>query len=512
MPRLILRPQTPDEQVLELKTGPNTIGRTDDNDVPLAHRSVSRAHARITVAGETATIEDLGSKNGTFVDGARVDRLALREPHQLRCGDVQMRFIPDMAMPRPTMVCEVPNSRTQLAQLLGRPDPSKTALNLASQVADRDRRKLEILLKVSELLSSPAAIDDVLGRIVSLAFEILDIDRGVILLAEGGELEPRVSRSRDGSQADASFSRQIAGYVVEHGKAALFADTQHDPRLNGGSIFAQSICSAMCVPMQPREDLIGVLYVDNQRRADRFGREDLEFLAAFGNQAGIALDNALLTERLAREALRRNNLIRFFPPAAVDTILSGEGTLEPKETQASVMFCDICGYTQLSSGRKARDIIGLLNEYFPVVSDIVFRHEGTLEKFIGDALLAVWGAPFARPDDALRAVSAAVEIQKAVEPLRRKLGLSDPFALHIGIASGTVVAGNIGTDRYLQYATVGDTTNVASRICSVATAGQILVDANTAAQVQAKWRTGALPPVRVKGKDEPLTLHRVAYG
>lgn len=483
--------------------------------MPVPHRSVSRAHARITVSGASALLEDLGSKNGTFVEGARIDRFPLRDTHNIRCGDVPMAFVLVDGVAQharmPTIVCDASVGRTQLASLIGKNRDGKTALKAHPEASDRARERLEILLKVSELLSSPAPIDDVLTRILNLTFEILDIDRAMILMHAGGELVPRVSQSRNGTEASASFSRQIANYVVEHGVAGLFSDTQHDPRLLGGSIVAQSICAAMCVPMRPREDLIGVLYVDNQRRADRFGKEDLEFLAAFGNQAGIALENATLTAQLAKEAVTRNNLVRFFPPAAVDTIMNSGVALEAKETPASILFCDICGYTAMSSNLKPREIIGLLNEYFPVVSDIVFRYEGTLEKFIGDALLAVWGAPFVHDDDPHRAVAAAVDMQRALGPLRERLSLPTPLELHIGIASGTVVAGNVGSDRYLQYATIGDPTNVASRICTTASAGEVLIDACTAERVKDRWALFALPPVQVKGKQDPLTLFRVKY-
>ena len=513
MHRLILRPGTPQETVYQLRPGPNSLGRTDENDVQLAHKSVSRAHARLTLTGDLALLEDLGSKNGTFVDGARIDRLPLRASHELRCGDVPMRYEAKGAVVvQPTLICDASAGRTQLAQLLDKSSRAGAALHLGVETPDRARQKLEILLKVSELLSSPAPIDDVLTRILNLVLEILDVDRGMILMFTDGELVPRVSKSRTGTQADAAFSSQIANYVVEKGVAGLFSDTRHDPRLaGGGSILAQSICAAMCVPLRPREDLIGVLYVDNQRRAGGFTKGDLEFLAAFGNQAGIAIENAMLTARLAQEAVTRNNLVRFFPPAAVDTIMTSGASLEPRETQATVLFSDICGYTALSSELRPRDIINLLNDYLPVMSDIVFRYEGTLEKFIGDAMLAVWGAPFARDDDAYRAVAAAVDMQRALGPLREKLALPVPLNVHIGINTGTVVAGNIGSDRYLQYATIGDATNVASRICTVASADEILIDASTAALLRDRWPLEALPPVEVKGKREALSLFRVKY-
>ena len=332
-------------------------------------------------------------------------------------------------------------------------------------------------------------------------------------MLEAGVCVPRVHKSRGPVPFDGAFSSQIVGYVLEHGVAALFADTKRDPRLDAGaSILQQSICASMCTPLHARGRLLGALYVDNLTRPDRFNEEDLEFLSAFANQAAIAVDNALLSAKLAEEAVARNNMLRFFPPTAIEAILAGGASLEAMETEATALFCDVSGYTQLSSALAPRDVIGLLNEYFPVMADVVFKHEGTLEKYIGDALLAVWGAPLSRPDDAARAVAAAIDMQRAIEPLNRRLTLPRPLSIHVGVNTGVVAAGNIGSSRYLQYATIGDATNVASRICDAAAAGEIVVDALTADRVGGSGL--ALEPlgrVPLKGKAEPEELFRVSW-
>jgi adenylate cyclase len=144
--------------------------------------------------------------------------------------------------------------------------------------------------------------------------------------------------------------------------------------------------------------------------------------------------------------------------------------------------------------------------------EIVFRHGGTLEKFIGDALLAVWGAPVESHDDVDRALAAAAEMQEAVATfnVEQQAAGRPPITIHVGIASGPAAAGYIGTDRYIQYAVIGDTTNVASRICSAAGPGEILVS-----DVTRRWHSGRgvafedVPAIAAKGKDGPVTVHRV---
>jgi len=532
MARLILHPGKPDERVFELHEGPNTIGRTKQNDVFVLHKSLSRQHARLVVAGDRFEIEDLQSKNGTFVDGVRIDKRELGDAHYVKCGDVVFSFVtgaqrasvpPHEPASSPTVVYDPGHdpARRSLDQMLAARQPTGlgTALNLKGTLeAERAQEKLQILLKVSEALSSPAPLDEVLGRVLDLAFRILDIDRGAVLLASDEGLRTAASRRRDSSGETAedrgSYSHSVVGWVLERGVAALFGDTLADPRLQGAkSILRQSIHASMCAPLKARDRMLGVLYVDNLTRPDRFTQEDLEFLSAFANQAAISIDNALLRDELAQQAVARNTLMRFFPPTSVDAIMSSGASLEAIETDATVLFCDISGFTHLSSRLQPKEVITLLNTYFPVMSDIVFRHEGTLEKYIGDALLAVWGAPMRRDDDAARAVAAAVDMQHAMAELNAMVALDEPLRIHIGVNSGRVAAGNIGSRQFLQYATIGDATNVAARVCNEAGPGEILIDELTARRLgEAPWALEPMPPVTVKGKAEPLTLHRVRYG
>jgi adenylate cyclase len=523
MARLILHPGKSGERAFELGEGEHTIGRTKDNQIPVLDKSLSRHHARIVIAAGGARIEDLKSKNGTFVDGARVQARPLEAAHHIKCGDVVFSWLADPgaaieARALPTMVCDVDDdpARRSLGELL---------TIYAEDRTDRARARLEILLKVSELLSSPGDIDEVLGRILDLALAILDIDRGtVLLLDEQGEPQPRVTRHKTPSGDPHTFSSHIVRYVLREGVAALFADTRADPRLaQAGSIVQQSICASMCAPLKPRDDRppVGVLYVDNLVRPDPFDQEDLEFLSAFANQAAVAIDNALLSARLAEEAVAKSTLLRFFPPVAVDEIMRQGARLGAVETEATALFCDISGYTELSSDLAPREVIALLNAYFPIMSDVVFRHEGTLEKYIGDALLAVWGAPWQRPGDAGRAVAAAIDMQRAMRELgarwrRERFAAGGAPArdltIHIGINSGIVAAGNIGSERFLQYATIGDATNVASRVCGAAGDGEIVIEASTYRLLTpGAFRVEPMGPVKVKGKAEPLTLYRVPW-
>lgn len=534
MAKIVIKSADQDETTVIVTPGAAaTIGRAEANEVPVWHGSLSRKHARITFEGEEALIEDLGSRNGTFVgrDERRLpagERFRLGATEALRCGDVTMTFFRDDQATdsdfRPTLMTGATRLSHSLEELLSRPGAGATTALRASGDTDEDRlrNKLEILLQVSQLLSSPRPVEEVLVQILELAFQILDIDRAILLLVEDGVVSPRVSRDRKGGRVpDQALSLSVVRHVIDANEAALFADAQTDARLEQAeSVMAFAIAGAMCAPLTPpRLSPIGALYVDTLTPPTRFDEQDLEFLLAFANLAAVAIHNAKLSEKLAHEAVARHALLRFFPQAAAETIMSGGLSLEPKLAEATALFCDISGWTALCSKLGPLETIELLNIYFPIMSKVVFRHAGTLEKYIGDAMLAVWGVPIETANAARDAVAAAVDMQRAMHELNERWLAGDgdgparePLDIHIGINSGIVAAGNIGSADYLQYATIGDATNVAARICGVANDGEIVVDEATRRRMgDHTFDLEPLPLTEVKGKSEPLLLYRVRW-
>lgn len=217
--------------------------------------------------------------------------------------------------------------------------------------------------------------------------------------------------------------------------------------------------------------------------------------------------------KMHQESVSNERLSRFFSPELAARIADEpEIALRAVENNVTVLFADISGFTEMSARMPPQQVVDVLNTYFPAMVEIVFRHGGMVEKFVGDAILGIWGAPFAHADDADRAVAAAVEMQRGVGALNRRLAAAGlpSVAIHVGICSGPAAAGYIGTETYIQYAVIGDTTNVASRACGVATSGEVLVTDSTREMLsRPDVLLEPLPPVAVKGKAAPLVLHRV---
>ena len=215
-------------------------------------------------------------------------------------------------------------------------------------------------------------------------------------------------------------------------------------------------------------------------------------------------------------AVLRSTFDAYFPPRVVDRILgSSSGLLSgARKREISILFSDIKGFTNLTAEMDASHVRTLLNEYFGRMIEIVFAHEGTLDKFLGDGLMVFFGDPETQPDHAERAVRAAVDMQKAVRQLDRewKARGDMPLQIRIGINTGEAIVGNMGSARRLSYTALGGNVNLAQRLEANAPVGGILISDRTQGQLAGALPTRLLPPIQIKGIDEPVAVYEVVFG
>lgn len=473
--RFILDPDGPRSTVVVLDRE-LTVGRDVENTVSIPDSSLSRRHARLEVQGTAVVLHDLGSKNGTFVDGLRVQRpVGVRPGAELRFGTVRARL-------------DGPAPAAGVARALALSRATISGLRAGGQVDDS--RRLAILLEVTRMLGAPVELTRLQQTAVELCLDVLDVEVAILELDR-----TRVWATRDGAVPEASDT--ALAWVRQHHTTGVFGDASGDQRLHGSaSVYALHIGSCAAAPLLVEDRLLGVLYVDRRHRQDPFADGDVELLSGFAAQVALAADHARL-------GAARSALLRFFPPHVADHVLSSG--LHTVEQQVTAVFCDISGYTELVEGMEPREVIGLLNRYVEVVTEVVFGFGGTLEKYIGDAVLAVWGAPVVREDDAERAVEAAMALRDRVAAVTGPRG---PLRVHIGLHTGVVAAGNVGTATYLQFATVGAATNLAARLCGTAGAGEVVVSGATWGRLVG-WRGEPLGPVPLKGVGETIERWRV---
>src|SRR5205085_6423461 len=206
----------------------------------------------------------------------------------------------------------------------------------------------------------------------------------------------------------------------------------------------------------------------------------------------------------------RNNFERYFAPQLAERIASSpEGIqLGGDKRPIAVLFSDIRGFTALSETMKPDEMASLLTEYFTGMVECVFRHGGTLDKFMGDAVMAQWGAPLGTSDDADHAIGAAIDMMHAMDVLnsRWKAARRPQLEIGIGLNYGEAFAGNIGSEKRLEFTVIGDVVNTAYRLCAAAESGQILVTEEMRHALKAPPALDVCPPLELKGKRQALPV------
>ena len=382
----------------------------------------------------------------------------------------------------------------------------------------RDRRGgriVRLLTEIGKTLVRVQGIAQVLERVVDLVFDALPAERAFLLLRDSIDepLTARVMRNRDGTRpAKATLSRTIVNKVMRERVAMLAKDALYDSRLGtSGSVQLTNVRSFMCAPLWSRDEVIGVLYCDNPR-SKKFNEDDLDVFAALCNYAAVAIEQSRLSAQLAEQTRQRERLQRYHSPGVTNQILHGtaeDGGLVAQTRDVSVMFCDIAGFTGLTQHLSPAAVGELLNEFFERMTDVIFDHDGTLDKFIGDAILAVFGAPLEQPDHATRAVAAAVAMQRELKQLNAE-NPGRPISMRVAINSGEALTGDIGSPRRREFTVLGDVVNTASRMeSSVAQPGQIVISQFTKERLGEGFNLRQLGGIQLRGRDSPIDVFEV---
>ncbi len=456
-----------------------TIGRAKENDIVLNDRRVSRRHAHILSDGVGFTVVDgyyengalLRSVNHLYVNGAAELEKLLQTGEVITIGEskLEIREVSEaLPVSKPsfqqieniptaseisTGATEVPTGvryddqplgHTQLQislnEIIGKSASHSSETNFATPEEIKDLRRkaqiLEMLYEMSKTLGTVFDLEEIFAKATDLIFRGTPAERVVALLADETvdgkildySLFPIAVKGRDAALEDLSgklsISRTITQKVMREKCALLSQDAATDKEFMGAeSIVSSGVRSTICAPLVTESNVHGVVYADRFDPFSSFSQNDLELISAVAAQTAVAVETIKAHKRLAREEVARANYGRFMPEYVVKQLLENPDSFKLGGTNQTitVLFADIRGFTSFSEKEKPEKVVGLLNRYFSAMSEIIFAHGGTLDKYIGDGLMALFGAPTATPDDAKNALKTAVTMQKRIVELNKEL-------------------------------------------------------------------------------------------
>ena len=381
--------------------------------------------------------------------------------------------------------------------------------------------ELNTLSEISRNINSILDLDPLLNVVMNNATEVMKAEVSSVLLLDEDkkELIFRIALGEKGKKVKKiklKVGEGIAGWVAKTGKPIIVNDVKNEPRFNQAVDRKTGFKtrSILCVPLYSKEKIIGVIQVINKKDHLPFTKENEELLNTFACHAAIAIENAKLYENIREEERKRGIYQRFLSPQIVDEVMNKAKTISlgGRRQNVTVLFSDIRGFTEITEAKPPEYIVDLLNEYFAEMIDVIFKYGGTLDKFIGDGLMAVFGTPIYYKDHAKRGMAAALEMQerlKALNMRNRKRGFVE-LAVGIGINTGSVIAGNIGSEKRMEYTVVGNGVNIASRLEGLAQGGQILITESTYNELKGlKLDVEKLKQVQVRGKRGAMDIYQV---
>jgi len=519
-------------------------------------------------------------------------------------------------------------------------ETSLSQLSKKMEDFENEHSNLLELAGIGQVVNSTLDLDSVLQIVMDTIVRLTRAERGFLMLRdEHGEMTTRIARNWEQESINPSefaISRTIMQKVLDSGAPVLTTNAQEDPRFGAQeSIVAYSLRSILCVPLNVKEELIGLIYADNRIRTGIFSENERNLLTAFANQAAVAIENARLfsslkltlaevielkslmddifasiasgvitadvenqitlcnraaetilgsaaaelighplsevlpavvddiaphlnamrdtdkpvvgleishklpkrglvdwrlnlsplkdanqttqgiaivlddlTERKRLEAQRRL-FERMVSPAVINQLNPNSLQLGGKRVDLTVLFADIRGFTSYSEKISPERLVSVLNRYLAAMAEAVLSQEGTIDKFLGDAIMAWFNAPIQQADHTLRAVKAALFLREAVEGLYKELPEDSHLAFGVGIHYGDAVLGLIGTDRRMEYTAISDGVNTAKRIQENSAKNQILLSQEAYERVKEHVDARHHASMTMKGKSQPVEVYEL---
>jgi class 3 adenylate cyclase len=534
----------------ELPEGVTRVGRADENDIVLSGDLVSRRHACFHVKGTSLVVEDLGSRNGSQLNGGKLvgsvalaagdslvvgeNSLVVRQPAEVEAVATEMvdvgfggqvrRFgsgvdvreavvmARDLQPPAvlqaldnfaPFDATTPPVAASPARQKLpadtdedGAPGPAQAHTDESEPGgAPLAWQSLVLLYRATEGLVRARSLKTFLDETCDLVMRRVGATTGVVLLRHptGVMVPAAVRHGQSLSRGEVPVSDAIIETALTQGQAVAVADVHDDARFKEReSVVVYGIDQVLCVPVGAKAPFQGVLYVNRSSVSDEPLDQLLDVCTAVTQLIESGIEKFREAPKSAKDERLRLMLERFHGPDIVERRVAelkeqGAPLTSLEERQVTVVFADIAGLTALASKLAPERVLDLLNEFYRLATRLIFSFEGTVDKFTGDAVMALFGAPYGRGDDAIRAVRTAMALKAEWERFTQLRPAQERLPLKVALNTGKVLAGTVGTEARLDYTAIGEPVSVASWLCTTAQPGQVLVTGKTLAAVGARF-------------------------
>ncbi len=512
----------------ELNQDEAIIGRGETSTVRLADLASSKSHARLVHDAGGWRLVDLGSRNGTFVNGERVQEVRLEPGDRIQIGTTVMTLEDRRVAPRLCIDEEDEEEEKDTASPIFASmsvesgvftrGPAASGLQRAARDFDLTPRaeslaekKLQLIKLVNEKILQILDTDRLMEEILTLVVEQTQADRGFLcLLGEQGEPIPIAAHGLEPGE-DMRVSRTVLRRLLEEKSGVLIkevgaaGDAMH-------TLAAMAVTSTLYVPLWTSNRIIGFLSLDSLDPERSFTENDLDLLLTVAHQAAVGIERGRLAQQAAKAERDRAYLCKYLDDKIVKQMAGaseGEDALAPKETEVTVLFSDIVSFTKMSEDLPPGELAGFVREYLSAMTEIIFQHGGTIDKYIGDAVMALFGAPVPAPNAAASALRAALAMRQHLQTMRPPKSGMGPLRVRFGINTGRAVVGNIGSTRRVEYTAIGDAVNVASRLQTFARPNEICIDELTHARVGDGFHVEEIGSIDVKNRSEPIRVYKV---
>lgn len=512
------------QKVWETAEAEVVFGRPDEK-LPIIldlspDQRVSRMHGRIWMEDGQFWIEDLDSSRGTQVNGVEIKgrgKQPICPTDTIVAGQTILRVDFDERKGF--------NNRTQYLEngtvLLPLKSRSESRVAIAKDVdatgvepmplvcaGEEAARRLKMVYDLPFQLATKTRLETLLPAIVDQLVEVLPNGESWALVLRDPETDALLLKAYHYMQRT-YLSESLLRRAMAERKAFIW-NKSADVDMSG-SIFQSGIEVGMYAPLLWQGEALGAICTATRNAATTFTDEDVKLLVLIGQYAAMAVATHRLQEKLSNESVIKANLLRQFSPKVASHFLGHRGRLRlgGQRSEVTVLNSDIRGFSQLVREMEPDEVVEMLNDYLRVLVPVIFAHNGTIDKFLGDGILAIFGSPEQDPKHHENALRAAVQMQAAVAKLNENRQARGVPCRNFGIGlhCGEVVHGFVGTSDRMEFTIIGDPVNRTARYCSAAAEREILISPELLEHV---WRIAETEETTIATKHEGnLTAYRV---